>query len=409
MENSTYYNTKSINFIKILHKILVAFLIVVVVLIFALRLNDTVSFKEGQIFSDTPQLKINAPNEVKVISVAVKEGQEVQKGDTLFVLENKKTKSDFDVLNADIASKENKINIINNLIANTVDRKNSLIQLLRIQSGIYTTDRKKTATEISALNNKLNLSSQQTSILTDKFKTDSLLYAKGAISRYEMTDTKNKNLDDKKSQVDIKSTYSVKNYDFENLYNNYKRSKNDLQRSIIDVDNEIQNYQRDLVELQTQIKDGSYNLTYISDELKKLVIISPIHGTISNLFNARQNIEIINKGDLLTIIAPKKEAFYAKVILDEKDLAYIKKGQEINLKLDAYNYYRYGAIKGKITYVSPSDVDKTFYCLANIQKYNPNITLKAGYKLKGEVIIERMQLFQYIVKKLFNKIDNNVN
>ena len=99
MENSTYYNTKSINFIKILHKILVAFLIVVVVLIFALRLNDTVSFKEGQIFSDTPQLKINAPNEVKVISVAVKEGQEVQKGDTLFVLENKKTKSDFDVSN----------------------------------------------------------------------------------------------------------------------------------------------------------------------------------------------------------------------------------------------------------------------------------------------------------------------
>lgn len=409
MENLTHYNTKSINFIKILHKILVAFLIVGVVLIFALRLNDTVSFKEGQIFSDTPQLKINAPNEVKIINVAVKEGQEVEKGDTLFVLENKKTKSDFDVLNTDIASKENKLKIINKLIANTIERKNSLIQLLRIQSGIYSTDRNKTATEINALNNKLMLASQQSSILTDKFKTDSLLFAKGAISRYELTDTKNKNLDDKKTQVDIKSTYSTKNFDFENLYNNYNRSKNDLERNIIDVDNEIQNYQKDLVELQTEIKDGSYNLTYIADELKKLVIVSPITGTISNLFNARQNIEIINKGELLTIIAPKKETFYTKVILDEKDLAYIKTGQDINLKLDAYNYFRYGAIKGKITYVSPSDVDKTFYCLAEIVKYNPNITLKAGYKLRGEVIIERMQLFQYIIKKLFNKIDNNVH
>lgn len=409
MENLTHYNTKSINFIKILHKILVAFLIVGVVLIFALRLNDTVSFKEGQIFSDTPQLKINAPNEVKIINVAVKEGQEVEKGDTLFVLENKKTKSDFDVLNTDIASKENKLKIINKLIANTIERKNSLIQLLRIQSGIYSTDRNKTATEINALNNKLMLASQQSSILTDKFKTDSLLFAKGAISRYELTDTKNRNLDDKKTQVDIKSTYSTKNFDFENLYNNYNRSKNDLERNIIDVDNEIQNYQKDLVELRTEIKDGSYNLTYISDELKKLVIVSPITGTISNLFNARQNIEIINKGELLTIIAPKKETFYTKVILDEKDLAYIKTGQDINLKLDAYNYFRYGAIKGKITYVSPSDVDKTFYCLAEIVKYNPNITLKAGYKLRGEVIIERMQLFQYIIKKLFNKIDNNVH
>ena len=409
MDNSTYYNTKSINFIKILNRILVGFLIIVIVLIFALRMNDTVNFKEGQIFSDTPQLKINAPNEVKIIKVLTKEGQEVSKGDTLFVLENKKTSSEFNVLNTDVASMENKIGVINRLIQNTVERKKSLQQLLYIQSNIYKTDRKKTAIEITSLNNKINLSSQQTSILTDKFKTDSLLYAKGAISRYEMTDAKNRNLDIKKGQVDINSSYSNKNYDFENLYNNYSRSKNDLKRSIIDVDNEIQNYQRDIIELQAQIKDGKYNLNYISDELQKLVIVSPINGTVSNLFNAKQNIEIVNKGELLTIIAPKKESFYAKVILDEKDLTYIKKGQEINLKLDAYNYYRYGAIKGEITYVSPSDVDKTFYCLATIKKYNPNINLKAGYKLKGEVIIERMQLYQYIIKKLFNNIDNSVN
>lgn len=210
--------------------------------------------------------------------------------------------------------------------------------------------------------------------------------------------------------MEVKSTYGAKSYDFENLYNNYRRSKNDLQRTIIDVDNELQNYQRELVELETEIKDGKYNLTYIADELKKMVILRTIDGTISNLFNSRQNIEILAKGELLTIIAPKKEHFYAKVILDEKDLAYVKNGQEINLKLDAYNYYRYGAIKGKITYVSPSDVDKTFYCLATIKKYNPSINLKAGYKLKGgEVIIERMQLYQYIIKKLFNKIDSNVN
>ncbi|RKS92463.1 multidrug resistance efflux pump [Flavobacterium limicola] len=409
MENSFYYNTKSIRFIKILNRVLIAFLIIIVFLIFTIKMNDTVSFKEGQIFSDTPQLKINAPNEVKVLKVRVKEGQEVQKGDTLFVLENKKTKSDYDILNTNVSGMKNKINIINKLIFNTINRKNSLKQLLEIQSKIYKTDRKKAEQEISSLNTKINLSSQQTSILTNKFQTDSMLYTKGAISRYEMTETKNRNLDDQKGQLDIQSNYDVKNYDFENLSNNYQKTNNDLRRNIIDVENQIHNYLRDIVELQTQIKDGKSNLTYISDELGKLLVISPIEGTVSNLYNARQNLEIINKGDILTIIAPKKEAFYAKVILDEKDLAYIRKGQEINLKLDAYNYYRFGAIKGTITYVSPSDVDQTFYCLANIKKYNPNINLKAGYKLKGEVIIEKMKLYQYIIKKLFNKIDSNLN
>jgi hypothetical protein len=79
------------------------------------------------------------------------------------------------------------------------------------------------------------------------------------------------------------------------------------------------------------------------------------------------------------------------------------------MKLDAFNYYKFGAIKGKISYVSPSDVDKTYYCLANMEKYNPNIKLKAGYVLKGEIIIEKMLLYEYIIKKLFNKIDDSIN
>ena len=124
MENSFYYNTKSIRFIKILNRVLIAFLIIIVILVFTINMNDTVSFKEGQIFSDTPQLKINAPNEVKVLKVLVKEGQEVQKGDTLFVLENKKTKSDYDILNTNLIGMKNKINIIDKLISNTINRKN---------------------------------------------------------------------------------------------------------------------------------------------------------------------------------------------------------------------------------------------------------------------------------------------
>jgi multidrug resistance efflux pump len=201
----------------------------------------------------------------------------------------------------------------------------------------------------------------------------------------------------------------VKNYDSENLTNNYHKTINDLHRGIIDIDNQLQNYNRDIMELKAMIADKNHNLSYITDELEKLILRSPINGTVSNLFNAKQNLEVVNKNDLLAIIAPKKEQFYAKIILAEKDLSSIKKGQEINLKLDAYNYYIYGPIKGKITYISPSDVDKTFYCLASMQKYNPNIKLKAGYVLKGEVIIEEMFVSKYMVKQLFNKIEDGLN
>src|SRR5947209_5085960 len=82
MDNSFYYDTDTINFIKILFRIFVGFIIIVFVLIFTLELNDTVKFKEGQIYSDSPQLKLSAPNEAKVIKTLVKEGQDIKKGDT---------------------------------------------------------------------------------------------------------------------------------------------------------------------------------------------------------------------------------------------------------------------------------------------------------------------------------------
>jgi multidrug resistance efflux pump len=409
MENSIYYNTKAIHFIVILNRILLAFVALVAILIFALDINDTVPFKDGQIFSDTPQLKINAPNDVRVSRILVREGQHVRKGDTLMLLDNKKTVADREVLVADIAGMENKVVIFNQLIANTEDRKKALEQLLGIQSKIYRTDRTRTAAEIAELNNKLAISNRQNAILADKYKTDSLLYAKGAISKYEMTEAQTRDLTDKKGAVDARTTYKLRSYDYVNLYNNNKKTRNDLRRSIIDVDNTLEDYRRQVVDLDNQIKDKKAQLAYMNDEMAKMTVTAPFDGTISNLFNARQNQFQVAKGDLLAIVAPDKERFYAKVTLDEKDLAYIRKGQMINLKLDAYNYYRYGAIKGKITYVSPSDVDKTFYCLATIYRYNPNINLKAGYKLRGEVIVEEMPMYQYIMKKLFNKIDGDIH
>ena len=405
MENSFYYNTNAIDFIKIVFKLFFGIVVLTFVLFFTLRLNDSVKFSEGQIYSDTPQLKINAPNEVRILNVFFKEGQEVKKGDTIFILENKKTKSDFDAAKMDVKMMKNKIEINQKLIASSKERKKSIEELLKIQSKIFNTDRKKAEQEINLLHSKINYSNQQASIITDKYVTDSILYSKGAISKYELIDTKNKNLEDKKGQLDGKSNFSLKNYDFENLSNNYQKTNNDLRRAIIDIENQIQNHKRDIIELQGMISNTKYNLNYIADELGKLLIISPMDGTISTLLNARQNQEIINKGDNLTIIAPKKERFYAKIRLEEKDLAYVKKGQEINMKIDAYNYYKFGAIKGKISFVSPSDVDKTYYCLAIMEKYNPNIKLKAGYVLKGEIIIEKLVLFEYVAKKLFNKID----
>lgn len=403
------FNSASMNFVKIIYRVLLSFLIIVLILLFVLKVNDKVSFNDGYIYSDNPQIKINSPNEVRVDRILVKEGDYVKKGDTLLVLENIQTKVDYQTTDSDIIAMFKKIETIKSLIKTTEDKKIALTELLSIQSNIYKTDKKKVESEIAGLNKKIDYSNKQTEILSDRFTTDSLLYAKGAISKIELVEQRNKLLNDKKSESEIESSYNSKQYDYNNLTNNFNKTNNDLKRNLIEMDNQILEYNREIIDLESQIKNKEGEKVYLKDQLDKLMIIAPYDATVSQLFNSKQNLSIVNKNELLVILAPEQEHFYAKVTLPERDLIYLKKEQDVNLKLDAYNYYTYGAIKGNVSYISPSDVEENFYCLVKLRPHTSQMKLKAGYKLKGDIIIDEMRLYQYIIKKLFKKIDNTVN
>lgn len=402
MEHLIQYDSKSIQYIKILFRIFLGFLFVTIAFLFLLKMNDTVPFNEGLIYSNNPQIKINAPNEVRILKVNAKEGQTVAKGDTLLVLENLQTKTDLNIANLSVKTMRQKINSIKALIATASEQKAAIRQLIAIQSNIYSTDKKKTEQEINNLNSKISLSNKQSNDLTDRYKTDSILYAKGAISKLELSEQNNKKLEDRKNQSDINSNYQIKVYDYNNLANNFNKTNNDLKQNLLQIDNQIINYKSQIIDMQSQIESSKYNLEYFKDEVGKLIVIAPFSGTISNVFNTTQNRLIVSKDETLTVITPLKESFYAKVSLPEKDLIYVKTGQQANLKLDAYNYYQFGAIKGTVTYVSQSDSDRKYYCIVKLNQYNKNINLKAGYNLKGEIIVEEMRLNQYIIKKLLN-------
>lgn len=402
------YQTNEIQFVKILFRFFLLFILIILFLLLFLRINDSVEFKEGIIYSNNPQLKINTPNEVKINKIFVKEGQKVRKGDTLFILENLKIKTDLDIAKLDVQSMNAKIGITKQLIDNAFLKKAAISKLINIQSNIHKIDRQKIEQEINSINNKIKLIEEQSSIINNKHVTDSILYMKGAISKNELLEQQNKKIDDKKNKEEIESVYEQKKYDYQNLLNNFSKVNNDLRQILVDLDNSIVNYNKEVLELQMQIKSKEYNINFISDELNKLIIVAPFEGTISNIFNTKQEIKIIDKGELLAILAPVKEDFYAKITLLEKDLTYVKINQEVNLKIDAYNHYKFGAIKGKIQYITPSDIDNNFYCIADLNQYKSLFLLKAGYKFRGEIIIEEMKLYQYIIKKIFNKIDNSL-
>jgi len=409
MANWDYYDSFSISFIKVLYRVLLAFCILVVVMLFTLKINDTVFFKEGEVYSTNPQIKITSPSEVKVREIKVLEGQAVKNGDTLFVLENPKLLSDLKVNQADIEVVGRKMLITKQLAKNAQEKKGYLTKMGEIQSRIYQTDRTKAEQELKSLQSKIAINDQESRLSIEKYKSDSLLYTQGAISKIEAVQTKERNLMAEKQRIEGNMGIRQRIYDYNNLKNNYEKSRNDLFSEINTLESQIQNLLKDKYELTSTLTNKQTENKYLFDEFTKLIVLAPIDGTISNLYSTKQNVFQLNKGELLAIVAPKKESFFVKVTLPERDLIYVKQDQSVNLKLDAFYYYKFGTIKGNISYLSPSDINKTFSALVQLQGYNPQITLKAGYKVKGDIIIDEMVLVEYIFKKLLNKIDNTLH
>lgn len=409
MENLFYSNEREIHFIRIIFYMLLAFTGLTLILLIVLPVNDAVVFKQGEIYSSNPQTKISNPTEATVRKVFVTEGQNVQKGDTLMILDNRKTIADYNSANFDINTIKKRIGILNDLLTNARNRKNVLEELQGIQEKIYRTDKGKTIRDIQSINKKITLTDQQYRMVNERFNADSFLYANGAISKDEVLESKNKNLGFTKERIDNSALLSEKRYDYASLTGNYDKSKNSINMGIIDAENQIQNLQSDIFSLQSELQNKQYNLNYLADEVRKLFITAPMDGTVLNLYNSKQNVDQLSKGQILAIIAPAKEEFYAKITMAENDLINVKPKQQVNLKVDAYYYYKYGIIKGVVEYVSASDVDKNFYALVKLNSYNKNIRLKAGYTLKGEIVIERMRLISYIMKKLFKTFDDRVN
>ena len=128
-------------------------------------------------------------------------------------------------------------------------------------------------------------------------------------------------------------------------------------------------------------------------------------GYVSWLFNTRQEESFVSKGTALARITPEEEErFYARLQIPEKDIKDIKPGQDAHLKLNAYNHYQFGVVKAKVSFIN-KDTSDYFYVLTELQgSPQEPIRLKDGFKLKGEVIVGRMKLYRFIMKRLFTKL-----
>jgi hemolysin D len=81
------------------------------------------------------------------------------------------------------------------------------------------------------------------------------------------------------------------------------------------------------------------------------VLCAPIDGTVQQL--ALHTVGgVVTPAQQLMLIVPSDSKLEAEAMISNRDIGFINPGQDAEIKIDTFNFTRYGLIHGKVTSVS---------------------------------------------------------
>ncbi|MDX7950863.1 HlyD family type I secretion periplasmic adaptor subunit [Lichenihabitans sp. Uapishka_5] len=130
----------------------------------------------------------------------------------------------------------------------------------------------------------------------------------------------------------------------------------------------------DDAKLETEIEETRENVSRAEDRVKRLVIRSPVRGTVKGLQTETIG-GVIPPGSTVLEVVPSDVPLIVEARVLPKDIGFVARGQKVVVKISAYDYTHFGGVEGKIETVSAT----TFEDSKGIAYYRARIRLAADH------------------------------
>ena len=192
------------------------------------------------------------------------------------------------------------------------------------------------------------------------------------------------------------------------LDNNKALNRKDLFTRIADNDKRIaeidSQLNKSIVENEKKITEIANQIAQANQSLKYQEIRSPVSGEVFELKAYQEGVVNSNSPDALVQIIPNKDAI-AKVYITNKDIGFVKIGQQVDVRIDTFNFSEFGDIKGTIEWIGsdalpPDQVypfarfpakirlsQQTLTVKGSAIQLKPGMSVKANIKLRDRTVM----------------------
>lgn len=363
------------------------------------------------------QTKILQNLEGGIISnINVKEGDTVNKGDVIYILSNEFFKADLKSKEIDLLAYEaSEIRL--KAFINDEKEINFPEKYIQKIPDIVQNERTLFNEDLKSLENKINIAKDQ--LNQKKLKLNE------AETKFD-----NLNIELNLAQVNMKileklyekKVVSKKDYIFElSKKQSIVTKLSETRNSIPVIKEEIEEAKKRVNEVKSEIKT-KYLKQYstLKAEINKLIeknkantdrelrkeVVSPVNGVINKLYFYTVG-GIVKAGDKMAEITPLEDALTIEAKIKTSDRAFIWSGQDVSVEITAYDFSKYGLLKGKLISISPDSFEdrngNVFYIAkikADVNQFAPDLPILPGMVANINILTGKKTILEYIIKPL---------
>ena len=361
-------------------------------------------------------IKLLQPLQTGVVSkILVKEGDYVKKGDLLIQIDSSVTSANLQSQkqNLKIAQiKEQRLKALinstpfissyqkqNRLYQNQKDILENMIIKFNASQNQLIAQYKSTKSQISKITTQLNQKSQQ----LDQMKQVLDIIAKKEYlelqSEIQILKQEHKILQQKLIELTQEKEKLAQE---KNIYKN---------QFLLKYTDELLQTQKEIIELKAKIETTAFQ--YEKEQIK-----SPVDGYVGKLLiHTPQG--IVTPAQKLISIIPKNQELIVEAKVLNQDRGFIKKDMEVAVKIDTFNFQKYGSVKAEVLSIATDAIEdeklgliyeikiklKKRYLIINHQPKN----LKSGMSVTSEIKVGKRRVIEFFIYPLIKYMDEGLS
>ncbi|MEM7468376.1 MAG: HlyD family type I secretion periplasmic adaptor subunit [Pseudomonadota bacterium] len=382
---------------------------------------EEIAVAPGEIIPSSSVISVEHLEGGIVSEIHVSNGQAIQQGNPIVTIDGSAAKAELDQMHSRIRaldSRKARLRALANtdFSVSTTDYSTDLgseFEVLMAQKNAHQSERKiisqqlreRNALLVAKLSERKNIV-ESVELLKEELDMRAELHAKHTASKLDLIKVKERHVKEKaelsRVQGDIETTRSE--------IAEFKQRVSDLDTQMRDkMLQQISQIEAERAEIEELIRG-------LEDRVTRLVVTSPISGLIQNLTLSSAG-QVISPGGLVSEIVPLNEDLFVDAEVSTGDIGHVAVGDAVNVKLDAYNFARHGAIDGEVESISPTtyvEENKSPYYKTRIRLASQHLgpdpdrfRLIPGMTVQADINTGSKTLFQYLMKPLYTALDES--